>query len=211
MQLQQTLSRTTSLLRQILADSLSHDTFAISDRRADEQFLSRCCVVSQSDTGTTNALASAQMTVTSPHSSPAVLFVDRTADLKLAARCTVTARFGFHGSSSCAPNAVLVHEAVERAFSAQLLELLEIFLSIRVGSKDSQPRIQASQKGKGSQQQNGTAEMEVLFSNASVEVVVVRNRYGTAKVTSSITDADPEIDHIAHTNHPLPRNLPVKA
>ena len=175
-QLPQTLSRTTSLLRKLLFDCLSHDTFAISDRRAEEQILNRCCVVSQSDAVTKACLALARTMVTSPPSSPGVLFVDRTAEVKLAARCIVASRFGFGGSSSCAPSAVLVHEAVEEAFCAYLLEFLKSFSSTQVGSKDSQLRNQALLDNKSSQPQKNAAEMEILFSDASVEVVIIRNR-----------------------------------
>ena len=159
-----------------MLDSLSHDTFAISEDRPDKQFLSRCCVVSQSDPGSTESLAVAQKLIISTPSSPAVVFVDRSADLRLAARCTVTARFGFSASSSSAPGAVFVHEAVEKAFSAHLVESLRAFLANRDGVKQSQLEDQVPKNRKNRQSQKEATGTEVLFSSASVEVIGVRDR-----------------------------------
>ncbi len=147
-------------------------------------------MVLQSTAVTREYLASAKAMVTSPCSSPAVLFVDRTADLKLAARCTVTARFAFGGSSVCAPVAVLVHEAVEGVFSAHLLEFLKSFLATRDDLKESQLHSQASRKGKPPPPQNGTVETEVLFSDSGVEVVIIRNRYRNPDFKPLISSAD---------------------
>ena len=141
----------------------------------DEQFRNRCCVVSQSDSGTNENLALAKTLIRSPPSSPPLVFVDRTADLELAARCSIVARFGFNGSSACAPGAVFVHEAAEKAFSAHLVEFLRVFLTIRDNLKESQSQDKTLGKDKIPESKEAT-DMEVLFSNSRVEIVVIRNR-----------------------------------
>lgn len=82
--------------------------------------------------------------------------MDRTADLSLAARSLIVAKFGFGNSSCYAPDVVFVHEAVAKAFSARLVEVAKGYfdgLEIGVGKQ------KAFSSGKGL-----TGGHKVLFS-----------------------------------------------
>lgn len=125
----QTTNRTSSALRDTLQEALSGDTFAISKDRPDISFLRQCTIVLQENenlstpTKGNSDLLWCRKLITSPSSAKNVAFVDRTADLKLAARTLVMAKFGFGNTSPYAPDVVFVHEAVAKSFSAQTVEL----------------------------------------------------------------------------------------
>lgn len=72
-------------------------------------------------------------TISSPASSKSIAFVDRGADIRLAARSIFQARFGFGGRSSYAPDFVFVHEAVARLFRDHLSHLWAHFQGTRGG------------------------------------------------------------------------------
>ncbi|KAL1582219.1 hypothetical protein WHR41_09073 [Cladosporium halotolerans] len=111
--LENSLKRLPSILRQALQSSLHPDTFAIaSSPVSDPNILSSSIFVDQNSSETwprLNHLASLARSGT-------VAVVDRTADVKLAAKELVAARFAFGGTSPYAPDLVLVNEFVKQAF-----------------------------------------------------------------------------------------------
>ncbi|KAK0247518.1 hypothetical protein LTR91_024833 [Friedmanniomyces endolithicus] len=117
-----TTRKLASVLPNVLGQTLSKDTFALSDTLPPVSFLQHCFVVQQneSDSATLEKLRSAKKVVRSPSPAPSICFVDRTADLEVAAQSVLEAAFAFEGSSPYAPNVFFVHEAVEKDFSATL-------------------------------------------------------------------------------------------
>lgn len=117
-----TTRKLTSILPNVLGQTLSKDTFALSDTLPPASFLQHCLVVQQneSDSATLEKLRSAKNVVGLPSPAPSFCFVDRTADLEVAVQSVLEAAFAFRGSSPYAPNVVFVHEAIERDFSATL-------------------------------------------------------------------------------------------
>lgn len=127
-QIPQTTNRTSSALRNILLSSLSLDTFGIAKERPDAEFLRQCTVVLQTDevlnssSQAASDLHSSKGLIRSPSSAWNFAFVDRGANLKLAAKSLIVAKFGFGNSSSYSPYVVFVHEAVAKSFSAMLVD-----------------------------------------------------------------------------------------
>lgn len=101
------------MLRRILSAALNLDTFAIaSSPIQDKGLLDLAIFVNQSSDEQwprANQLAS-------PASGRTIAVVDRTADVELAARELIAAKFSFGGRSPYAPYIVLVNEFVKQAF-----------------------------------------------------------------------------------------------
>ncbi|KAI9732765.1 MAG: hypothetical protein M1834_003703 [Cirrosporium novae-zelandiae] len=103
-----------ALLRRILPSALDNDTFLITTTSSAPSPLPSCILVHQPATPPTSQQAIQYVT---PSPLPPVLaIVDRTANLSIAAKALVTARFGFNGKSSYAPDVVLVDEGVRGGF-----------------------------------------------------------------------------------------------
>jgi hypothetical protein len=112
------------VLGNILLGAFDHDIFAISKGRPDDSFMRECILVTQTPSQSNSVF---QKLIYSPENSKDFVFVDRTADLKLAAQCMVAGRFGFNGSSSYSPDAVFIHEAV---FTLLLTHLIPVVSSV---------------------------------------------------------------------------------
>ena len=128
-----------SVLRNLLLEALDHDTFAVSERLPAAGFLQHCIVVQQvvSDSGVPDNIKTAKALISSPSSALNFAFVDRTADLKLAARCLLDARFSFKGTSSYAPDMVFVHEAVQKELSVNLVQIAETLTHFSTAARDN--------------------------------------------------------------------------
>ncbi len=120
-----TTRKLTSILPNVLGQTLSKDTFALSDTLPPASFLQHCLVVQQneSDSATLEKLRWAKTVVGLPPPAPSFCFVDRTADLDVAVQSVFEAAFTFRGSSPYAPDVVFLHEAVERDFRVALKQL----------------------------------------------------------------------------------------
>lgn len=164
MQMPNTTRRTTSILRRILLDSLDHDTFAVSDAVPPNEFLEQSVVVQQNgiDTDLSNTIAtSAKRLVSSPSFSLNIFFVDRTADLRIASRSVLEAKFAFKGTSSFAPTIVFVHEAVRSQFSDCLLQDVQTFASLSSAESETVNKVDERHvKTAG-----GPSEFEALISD----------------------------------------------
>ena len=110
--LERTLRECNAVLRRILISALEKDCFAIADQPVTTELPANqtMFVLQEGDERLprSNQLVSV--------SSPCVAVVDRTADLELAARELVTARFAFGGRSPYAADVVLVNEFVLKDF-----------------------------------------------------------------------------------------------
>lgn len=83
------------------------------------------------DTDLSNTIyESAKRLVSSPVSSSNIFFIDRTADLRIASRSVLEAKFAFKGTSSFAPAVVFVHEAIRSQFSDYLSQDVQSFSSL---------------------------------------------------------------------------------
>ncbi|KEF61803.1 uncharacterized protein A1O9_03373 [Exophiala aquamarina CBS 119918] len=157
-ELLQTTNRTSSALRDSLQEALSGDTFAISKERPAPSFLRQCAVVLQANEilstqskGSSDLLWSKKL-IASPSSAKNVAFVDRTADLRLAARTLVVAKFGFGNTSAYAPDVIFVHEAVAKAFSTHTVEIVSrSYGGLNTGA--AKQKLLTSEKGLGGSKQ----------------------------------------------------------
>jgi hypothetical protein len=113
-QLGNTPSAVDAVLRDIFPKALDHATFTIiSSPIDDKEIVEDCLLVDQKVQGEQSSTAN------SLHSYPelrTIAVVDRTANVDLAARSIVTARFSFRGKSPYAPDIVLVNEFVKTEF-----------------------------------------------------------------------------------------------
>lgn len=118
-QLENKLRSLSTVLRQTLQQALHPVTFAIASSPVREaSILDAAILVDQNSSETwpkSNQLAS-------PSRNRTFAVVDRTADIKLAARELVAARFAFGGSSPYAPDLVLVNEFVKQEFSQAVVD-----------------------------------------------------------------------------------------
>jgi hypothetical protein len=157
-QLENNLRTLTSVLRSLFQSSLHPDTFAIaSSPIQDTALLNSALVIDQNSSDRwprANVLAS-------PSRSSVFAIVDRTADVRLAARELVAARFAFGGSSAYAPDLVLVNEFVKQEFLQAAIEE-----SRRLGDG----RLQ-SEKAKGSSKVSESIE-KFKKGDSKVEVVM---------------------------------------
>ena len=126
-QLPQNLRGVTSTLRRVLVSSLDNDTFAISESRpTDADFLRHCIIVEQSQPQKPLQPASE---CTLPSSSRVLAIIDRTAAFDEAASTITQARFSRRGTSSYAPDVVLVNEFVLEEFIGRLLHHVSPYIA----------------------------------------------------------------------------------
>ncbi|KAM3422129.1 hypothetical protein BST61_g2500 [Cercospora zeina] len=121
--LENTLRAVLGLLRKVLSESLDADGFAIASKPVTDDELPETAirVLQNGVEGSPNANQ-----LTSAARAPVVAVVDRTANVKHAAQELVAARSSFGGSSSYAPDIVLVNEFAKKDF-------LQAVLSAAVG------------------------------------------------------------------------------
>ncbi|CAK4034594.1 ALDH-like protein [Lecanosticta acicola] len=111
--LENNLHSLSSLLRRVLSASLDADVFAVASAPVkDAAFLSKSLCVLQNGADGIPRINQ----ITTPAAAPVVAVVDRTADLTLAARELVAARFAFGGTSPYAPDIILVNEFHHKDF-----------------------------------------------------------------------------------------------
>ena len=166
----------TSVLRTILLEALSKDTFAISDALPPASFLKHCVVVQQNDADseTLEKLNSAKRLIVSPSLPTSLYFVDRTADLKLAVQRVLEARFAFNGSSPYAPNIVFVHEAIQKDFCVYLKQVagaLPAFGSAENGRNSVEKKNQWTNKAPGPEWKDSVHE--ALLEGTQARVILL--------------------------------------
>ena len=123
-QLENNLRTLTRVLRETLKTALHPDTFAIaSSPIRDAAILNSAIHIDQNSSENVpkaNHLAS-------PSRSRAFAVVDRTSDVKTAARELVAARFAFGGSSPYAPDLVLVNDCLHEVLLYELIDEDEVW------------------------------------------------------------------------------------
>jgi hypothetical protein len=134
-QLPHTTSHLNSMIRKLLAGA-SKDTLAICTSRPASAVLAEFQIVQQSDE---DSLPRTPDSIVSSVAAKCIAFVDREADIRLAARCIFQARFMLGGKSSYAPDIVFVHEAAVKLFQGHIAHLWTHLQSKGNGSISRQP------------------------------------------------------------------------
>jgi hypothetical protein len=107
------------MIRKLLAGA-SKDTLAICTSRPALGVLAEFQIVQQNEE---ESLPRTPDSVVSLASAKCIAFVDRDADIRVAARSIFQARFMFGGKSSYAPDIVFVHEAAVKLFQGHIAHL----------------------------------------------------------------------------------------
>ncbi|KAK5113553.1 hypothetical protein LTR62_003422 [Meristemomyces frigidus] len=170
--LESNLRTLSSLLRDLLTTALDQDTFAVaSERITDPRLLESAIHVNQVSTDRwprANQLSSHAGART-------VAVVDRTGDVKLAARELVAARFSFGGRSSYAPDIVFVNEFVKQEF-------LQAVVSECVNLGDGTGR---SSVAKGRPTSRVNEQIEALRkADPELRVVLQESKFAVVELTS---------------------------
>lgn len=127
-----------AILGELLPQALDNDTFGITQQPiADSAILKSSFFVDQSSTAYTPGLN----TLASNNAARTVAVVDRGADIELAAKAIVTARFSFQGSSPYAPDLVVVNDFVMSDFvNACTRQASRYFSSANATSQSPKPK-----------------------------------------------------------------------
>lgn len=112
--------------------ALDNETYAVVGVRAPAAFLAKCVVVDQMQQLSPSIVTIGRI-VSSPKSLTLAV-VDRTADVKLAARELVASRLGFGGKSPYAIDQVFVNEFVAEIFMDAVAQELPIFEQARAAN-----------------------------------------------------------------------------
>ncbi|PSN64645.1 hypothetical protein BS50DRAFT_557292 [Corynespora cassiicola Philippines] len=201
-----TNSKTSALLKRIISSSLDQDAFGIVESRAPEVFLSKCAVVDQRPDGS-NSKIPAQILLYSPKSRNVAL-VDRTCDIRLAAREIVTSRLAYNGASRYSVDLVLVNEFVAARFQSALIEELQHAQS-NIAAKKSSSLAKKVVRSKfptilEDDAKKGAVELVIGDSNVGAVNILNRSQIATQKIPSSrvvpclkITSLDDAIDFLS--------------
>ncbi|KAK8855267.1 Aldehyde/histidinol dehydrogenase [Apiospora arundinis] len=114
-ELQDTILQLDSVLRKLLPTSLDINTFCLTKTITDSSILETALLVDQTS-ASSNTTSSLTNQLLSSTSTRTVAIVDRTADIQAAAKAITNARFSFGGTSTYAPDLVLVNEFVKQDF-----------------------------------------------------------------------------------------------
>ncbi|KAK4556291.1 hypothetical protein LTR86_006435 [Recurvomyces mirabilis] len=170
--LENNLRTLSSLLRDILDKALDRDTFAIaSERITDQDFLDLAIHVDQ----TSNDQWPRANQVSSLASTRTVAVVDRTGDVKQAARNLVAARFSFGGRSSYAPDTVFVNEFVKQEFLQAV-----VGECVKLGSGVT---MNGTAKGKPASKVNEKIE-SLRKADLDLRVVLQESKFAVVELTS---------------------------
>jgi len=112
-QIEQTSRELSPLLSSTLTKALDPDIFAVASSKASFDAPENTFVYFDQSGG---ARRSHRNDLVSPASNRVIAVVDRTANLEVAAKALVMARFGFGGKSSYAPDLILVNEFCKQDF-----------------------------------------------------------------------------------------------
>lgn len=166
-----------SLLRRLLPASLDADVLAIASSPVkDSELLSKGLCVLQN--GVRRAPSINELS--SITKAPVIAVVDRTADVSLAAKEIVAARFSFGGHSPYAPDVVLVNEFRKATFlQAVVAECAHVGSSVEMNG---------NVKGKTTTSGKITEQVEVLkASDKSLRTVVLESKYAVVDISSRST------------------------
>lgn len=181
-QLENNLRTLTRVLRDTLKTALHPDTFAIaSSPIRDTAILNSAIHIDQNSSDNSpkaNQLAS-------PSRSRAFAVVDRTSDIKTAARELVAARFAFGGSSPYAPDLVLVNEFVKQDFLQAVVD--------ETRNLTSAARIYGDAKSKPSSASRVSSALEALKkADSSLNTIIQESN----AVVLELPTRSPELMHL---------------
>ncbi|KAK5129995.1 hypothetical protein LTR08_002550 [Meristemomyces frigidus] len=210
--LENNLRAVSGALRQILPSALDRDTFAIASSPAWDHVLpsSAIHVIHCGDEKRSGA-----NTLVLTSSTPTVAVVDRTANVQLAARELVAARFSFGGQSPYAPDCVLVNEFVKQAFlQAVVSECVKLATGETVNGHEKRklPVIDKVQEHISSMKQ-GDPSLRVILQERKMAVVdsasrtpdlLARKRGLPVLVVYAIRSLDDAIDLIGSASNGSP-------
>ncbi|KAJ0104002.1 hypothetical protein J7T55_009666 [Diaporthe amygdali] len=213
-ELDYTISKTAALLGHIIDKSLDRDAFGAVSSRAPIEVLSQCLIVDQNALNQNNI--SAQRVLLSP-AYRNIALVDRTSDIKLAAKEIVASRLMFGGGSSYAVDLVLVNEFVSREFKEAVSQ--ELTGVVGRGFPGDQPRAKSRAtiaKDTGStllDQQVKNGEAAFVGGEYSRGILQILDRHGQflfnpplEVIFSKVTSLDDAIDFLsteAQTSAPV--------
>lgn len=158
-QMPQTLRLMGPLIRKILTKALDQDSFAVVENDPFDEDFKKGHVVSLNAVPTEDAQSSSQ-NIQTPLARTAVV-VDRSADLKSAAKEVVRARFAFGGQSPHAPDIVLVNEFSIKEFCSALAQSALSFLTKEANGSAS--------TGKSNSKRSTTANSSALSKKLTDE------------------------------------------
>ena len=108
------------VLKKILSEALDDDTFYISNTTVQEATAFVVDQTSAESQPTLNQLSSNA-------SSRTIAIVDRAADVELAAKTIINARFSFQGNSAYSPDLVIVNDFVKARFTEACIQYASKF------------------------------------------------------------------------------------
>ncbi|KAF2113758.1 Aldehyde/histidinol dehydrogenase [Lophiotrema nucula] len=177
-----------ALLRQLLPGAISFDTFALVSSVPQANTLKNAIQVLQQEN---NEHPEYRQLVSQKRRVIAV--VDRSADLSAAAESLVNARFAFAGTSSYAPDLILVNEFVKKEFLELVLRHAIRFLA---GSGDIATNDSTSEKQ--THNANTDKSLQKLSENA---------RWKLSTITKGERGAVVELTKVSDTRLPLPSKI----
>jgi len=168
------------VLKDLLPQALDIDTFYISTSTIqDESVLASAYLVDQNSSHSAPALNQ----LSSNSSARTVAVVDRAADIELAAKAIVTARFSFQGTSPYSPDLVLVNDFVKSDFLQACTRYASKFFASNARAKKPQNNSSSATR-KAFKDAENAGHISVFGSNSFV-IADVHDR-SSAIATSKI-------------------------
>ena len=154
------------VLKHLLSQTLDVDTFYISDSKLqDASILASALLVDQ----TSDSSPATLNQLPSNTSARAIAVVDRAADIELAAKAIVTARFSFQGTSPYSPDLVLVNDFIKSDFIEACTRYATKFFSAYPKMRKAQSNDNTATK-KAMRDAEGKGHISVFGSNNFVLV-----------------------------------------
>ncbi|KAK3710905.1 hypothetical protein LTR37_009926 [Vermiconidia calcicola] len=177
--LERNLRETNAVLRRVLTSALEPDSFVIADEPGASKLpLDQSISVLQN--GDEQLPRSNQLVSSSSSSSKVVAFVDRTADLRLAARELVAARFSFGGRSPYAPDLVLVNEFAREEFLGAVVQECVRYGRTELSKANGQLRHEKKSTASGIE----TSVNELRMLDAGLKIIAQEARYAVVELAS---------------------------
>ena len=148
------------IMKSLLSQALESDTFHISTTKlGDSAALATAFVVDQD-----SSLTPTSAQLLSNSSARTIAIVDRVADIDLAAKTIVSARFSFRGTSPYSPDLVLVNDFVKNEFIEACTKYAGKFFGSSTKATSSQSKGDSDTK-KAFKTAEGAGEISTFGSN----------------------------------------------
>ncbi|KAK6071027.1 putative aldehyde dehydrogenase [Seiridium cupressi] len=195
LELQDTVFPIDAALRQILPVALDFNTFCISEITKDSYIPETAVLVDQA---TETSPESLRNQILPSSTMRTIAIVDRGADVQLAAKSVLNARFSFGGTSPYAPDLVLVNEFVKQEFieacSAHATPAYTKVSSLKANRDHSRKTLQALNDAKDKNQvsifgSDGFKLIDVHTRSSPLTKLKVKGRYLIIASVSGLVDA----------------------